>query len=238
MRRKRATRPINSGLVNPALIVILLFMVVMALFPSWQIISNRSECEIGKLRALEDFANNEIGEYIRLSKIDHQAPCIVYEKVEIVQSNFPILTTEIIERCYWQTIDSLKEHSPNTYIDSEPIPIAPDEIIDCGLPSFTYQRPQYKGGDEQLLRFIRKNIEYPSTALRDSIQGRVIIRFTVDTLGNVIDPVVLRGIRGDLDSAAFEAIYKTSGNWEPLQLGNRKVNSYFTLPIMFQMTTD
>lgn len=45
--------------------------------------------------------------------------------------------------------------------------------------------PQYPGGEMELLKFIAMNMQYPEAAKSDKVEGRVIIRFIVNTQGNV-----------------------------------------------------
>lgn len=61
-------------------------------------------------------------------------------------------------------------------------------------------RPVFKG---DLKQFIQGNIQYPATALRDSVAGRVIVGFLIDTLGITKNHKVLKGIRNDLDTEAL-----------------------------------
>ncbi|MEX0721218.1 MAG: energy transducer TonB [Balneolaceae bacterium] len=62
--------------------------------------------------------------------------------------------------------------------------------------------PQMIGGKESL----RKSIEYPRFALRTGIQGLVEVEFIVTKRGDVVDPVIIRGIGGGCDEAVLEGI--------------------------------
>lgn len=54
------------------------------------------------------------------------------------------------------------------------------------------QPPEYPGGMRAMLQFISDNLRYPEEQLEEGIQGRVIVKFYVDTLGRVCNPTVDR----------------------------------------------
>lgn len=62
------------------------------------------------------------------------------------------------------------------------------------------ESPLFKG---DLNAFVMNHIQYPSSAKKDSIEGRVVVSFTVDTLGNTFDHIVVRRIRDDLNQEAL-----------------------------------
>ena len=58
-------------------------------------------------------------------------------------------------------------------------------------------------GAKETAEFIKNNIDYPNSALKDSIEGRVIVAFMIDTLGATFDHNIVRGVRYDLDLEAL-----------------------------------
>ena len=45
------------------------------------------------------------------------------------------------------------------------------------------QMPQFPGGEEELLKFIKNNLRYPKAAAEGGIEGRVTIRFVISKTG-------------------------------------------------------
>ncbi|MDD3630767.1 MAG: TonB family protein [Bacteroidales bacterium] len=72
------------------------------------------------------------------------------------------------------TTDTIKQ-------DNEPIFLMPEEPA------------QYPGGDEALLKFLRKNIKYPKQAIKDQISGTVYVQFVVEKDGSITDVKVVNG---------------------------------------------
>ncbi len=97
--------------------------------------------------------------------------------------------------------------------------------------------PEFPGGNDSIPYFIARNVEYPQEAIEKNIQGRVIVRFVVDSMGNVTDPEIVRSVNPLLDSAAI-AVVDDMPLWKPGEDNGKKVNVFFTLPITFHIDDD
>lgn len=51
-------------------------------------------------------------------------------------------------------------------------------------------QPEFPGGTTAMLQFLAANIRYPSVC--DDVQGRVIVRFLVDSTGTVSNPEIIK----------------------------------------------
>lgn len=96
----------------------------------------------------------------------------------------------------------------------------------------------YPTGPAGWLRYLNKNLanNYPQEALDNEIQGKVEIKFIVDTLGNVSNVEAVSGPK-ELWDAAIRVI-KKSGKWNPAEQNGRKVKSYKRQPIIFQINQE
>ncbi len=94
---------------------------------------------------------------------------------------------------------------------------------------FVEEMPQLKGG----LVALQQIIQYPEFARRAGIEGRVHVQFIVNELGNVEDPVVIRGIGGGCDEEAVRVV-KQAQFTPGLQRG-KPVRVQFSLPIYFKL---
>ncbi|MBU1707249.1 energy transducer TonB [bacterium] len=117
---------------------------------------------------------------------------------------------------------------PGTYklpletTESEDI-IGEDELRPFDTP------PQIIGGIQSL----SKNIKYPKSAKADKIEGRVIVKLQVNQHGDVTWVKVVKGVRADLDSAAVDAVKKTS--FKPAIYKSEPVSVWIAIPIEFKM---
>jgi TonB family protein len=94
------------------------------------------------------------------------------------------------------------------------------------------QMPMYPGGDVELLKFIATNTVYPAAAKADSISGRVIIRFVVNTDGNAEGISVLKGVHPLLDAEAVRVVSLLKG-FKPGMQGGKAVPVWYMVPITF-----
>ena len=96
------------------------------------------------------------------------------------------------------------------------------------------QQPQFPGGETALLKYLQENIKYPPKALKDSIQGRVVVQFVVDKAGKVGEVKVVRSVNKDLDDEAVRLI-KTLPKFYPGRQNGQAVAVWYTLPVTFKL---
>src|ERR1700681_4084082 len=76
----------------------------------------------------------------------------------------------------------------------------------------------FPGGSPSLQRFLIRNLKYPDTAVKRSIQGTVIIGFNVTKDGKIQDVKVTKSVEASLDKEALRVI-GLMPDWEPLIVG-------------------
>ena len=80
---------------------------------------------------------------------------------------------------------------------------------------------------------IAKQLKYPDTARKDSVQGVVYVEATVDIEGNVTKAIAQKGVRDDLNAAAVEAIKKVK--FIPGTHEGKPVEAIVTIPVAFRL---
>lgn len=68
------------------------------------------------------------------------------------------------------------------------------------------RKPQYPGGQTAMKEFLRKELRYPQEALKEKIEGSVLVQFTVNHLGQVIRTKVISGIGYGCDEEAERVV--------------------------------
>ncbi len=94
--------------------------------------------------------------------------------------------------------------------------------------------PEFPGGMAALMKFLGKNIKYPTIAQENGTQGRVIVQFVVNKDGSIVDPVVVRSVDPYLDKEALRVI-KSMPKWKPGQQLGKKVRVKYTVPVTFRL---
>lgn len=93
--------------------------------------------------------------------------------------------------------------------------------------------PSFQGkGQEGFREWIAKNLRYPEIAAENGISGKVYVQFAVNSRGNVVDAVVVRGVDPALDKEAVRVVM-ASPKWAPGKQRGKSVKVQFTFPINF-----
>ncbi|MEZ4907392.1 MAG: energy transducer TonB [Saprospiraceae bacterium] len=91
---------------------------------------------------------------------------------------------------------------------------------------------------QKLMEYIYSNLKYPEEAIRDSIDGKVLIQFIVTKDGNITDVKILDDPGNGLGKAAeqtIESMNKMSEKWVPGKHDGKNVNVSFVLPVIFKL---
>lgn len=95
--------------------------------------------------------------------------------------------------------------------------------------------PEFKGGMNELMKFIGNNVKYPEEAKKNEVEGKSFISFVIDTKGNIKDVSVAKKGNESLDQEAIRVV-KSMPKWTPGEHQGKKVNVKFTLPISFKLS--
>jgi TonB family protein len=112
----------------------------------------------------------------------------------------------------------------------EELPSDSDQVF-----TIAEQMPEFEGGQEALMNFIRTNVRYPESAIEQDIQGKVFIEFVVYPNGELGQFKILRGVHSLLDKEAMRVIKATAGKWKPGKQNGKPVAVVFRLPVVFKL---
>ncbi|MBC7485178.1 MAG: energy transducer TonB [Cytophagaceae bacterium] len=122
-----------------------------------------------------------------------------------------------------------------------------DEITDAGAgngvvgedPNKVYnyvgEWPEFPGGKGELNKFLSKNVVYPRDAEKKGLFGKVIVSFTVEKTGEIIDVKILKGVSESLDKEAIRVV-KLMPKWKAGKNNGVPVNVKFKVDINYTMT--
>ncbi|MBO4850926.1 MAG: energy transducer TonB [Prevotella sp.] len=98
----------------------------------------------------------------------------------------------------------------------------------------TEKDPSFPGGQQALIKYLNDNIKYPEQAKKDSISGRVVVGFFVETDGSITEPKVVRSVHPLLDEEALRVV-NLMPKWEPGSQNGTPARIKYNLPIIFKM---
>jgi TonB family protein len=127
-----------------------------------------------------------------------------------------------------------------------------------GSPAVLHKMPQFKGGQEAMVRTLYAQLEMPAAARKENVNARVDVKFTIEKDGSVSNVAIAGtklkrsvGAGADMDymdastfklqdmsvlaqltEAATGAIKRTSGMWESGLQGGKPVVAEVSLPVL------
>ncbi|MEE3406764.1 MAG: TonB family protein, partial [Candidatus Cryptobacteroides sp.] len=102
---------------------------------------------------------------------------------------------------------------------------------DCDQP------PTFLGHSDPrffIQKWVYSYLKYPEEAVREGIEGRVTVEFTIDKKGKVTDVEVTNGVHLLLDEEA-EKVVKASPDWKPAKIKGKVVKSRISIPVEFRL---
>ena len=98
------------------------------------------------------------------------------------------------------------------------------------------QMPELPGGGGQMaiVVAIQRAVRYPSLALRNGVEGKVFVSFTVNPKGDVVDAKIVKGLGSGLDEETLRAI-NTLPRFIPGKQNGREVSVSFTVPVTYRI---
>ncbi len=126
-------------------------------------------------------------------------------------------------------LNIVREHKNEVIVEEK----KPEPVEDKVFTSVE-QMPQFPGGDVALLKYISDHIKYPTIAMENNVQGKVVVQFVVTRDGSIGEVKVARGKDPDLDKEAVRVV-KTLPKFIPGKMNGQAVNVWYTLPINFKL---
>lgn len=157
----------------------------------------------------------------------------VAEILEIVDNNTELEETEIAtSEATTAAISGPTGHYTGPVVSG---PVVTQEGSDEGeIFQVVEQMPSFPGGEEALSKFLSSNIKYPSMALENNIQGRVVLTFVVNKDGSIVDPEIIKPVDPSLDKEAIRVV-KAMPKWTPGKQRGKPVRVKYTLPVLFRI---
>lgn len=150
----------------------------------------------------------------------------ITEILEIVEDDAEIEETEIMSVEDQGEIVEINE-DVNIVVEEMPEEETIYQVVE--------QQPEFPGGMQALMKYLRDNINYPRISRENNSQGKTYVNFVVNTDGSIQDVEVMKSA-GDmyLDKEAVRVV-KTMPKWNPGKQAGKAVRVRFTLPVVFRL---
>lgn len=158
--------------------------------------------------------------------------------VELPQPKIKPIVASIIETVDDKTlVDSdpfSNEIDPTESIpDYVPIEEKPEVIVAPDIAFVAVEEmPEFPGGNDELMKYLKENIVYPKIAIETNISGKVIISFVIETDGSLSNINIARSASPSLDEEALRVV-KMMPKWKPGKQRQKTVRVSYNLPVDF-----
>ena len=132
------------------------------------------------------------------------------------------------------TIQASDDTQAAVEVKYTPVEVEEEEVEEQQIFQVVEEMPEFPGGMGECMKFLGKNIKYPTISQENGVQGRVIVQFVVNRDGSIVDPVVVRGVDPYLDKEALRVI-STMPKWKPGKQRGKAVRVKYTVPVMFRL---
>ena len=95
--------------------------------------------------------------------------------------------------------------------------------------------PEFKGGVNEMMKFLREHIIYPEDAKEIGIEGKVLIQFIVHKDGQLSDFKIIKKVYPSVDREAIRVGQKMP-NWSPGKNNGNIVSVRVVIPIIFKLS--
>ena len=133
-----------------------------------------------------------------------------------------------------EAVEKLSAAQPGAAVESvaETLEKNPDAVLPFQVVEV---KPTFDGGDaNDFSKWVNSQIVYPQDAVDQKIEGKVVLQFTVNKLGEVKDVKVVRGVNEILDKEAVRVV-ESSPKWEPASQNGVPVSVNYTFPVIFRI---
>ena len=107
-------------------------------------------------------------------------------------------------------------------------PVVPETVV------FAEIMPTFGKGQDEALKYIYKNVVYPSIARDNGVEGKVTAQFIINEEGKVTNVKIIRGIGAGCDDEVVRVL-SNMPNWSPGYQGKRPVRVRITVPVTFRL---
>jgi periplasmic protein TonB len=169
-------------------------------------------------------------------------PKQIVQPVKVEKYVAPIVTQEEVDESEdmmtMEEVAEIEEFSEGPIGDFEGIETVvvveiPDPPVEKEVEQDrTVKAPEFPGGKDELSKWLKEHLKYPSVAQRMGIEGNVIVEFFVDENGKICDPTVKESLHRLCDNEAMRLV-RAMPDWIPGEKNGIKNRQKYTLPVTF-----
>lgn len=96
-------------------------------------------------------------------------------------------------------------------------------------------KPEFPGGSNGLVKYLKKNFQYPQEALESGIEGTVTVQFTINGDGTISHvSTISPKLGGHLELEAIRLV-RSMPNWKPALENGKGIPAQCNIPVEFSL---
>ena len=95
--------------------------------------------------------------------------------------------------------------------------------------------PQYPGGPIELVRWLTKNLRYPTSAKVRKVEGKVVAQFIVNADGSLSDFKIVKSLNDACDREALRVL-RLMPRWKAGVQNDKPCRTVVAIPIVFKLS--
>ena len=109
-----------------------------------------------------------------------------------------------------------------------------EKLVEEEVFTIVEVNPEFNGGVNEMMKFLREHIIYPEDAKEIGIEGKVFVQFIVHKDGQLSDFNVIKKVYPSVDKEAIRVVQKMP-NWIPGENNGNIVSARVVIPIIFKL---
>ena len=152
---------------------------------------------------------------------------IVVVREETAEETEQFLDDEPVESDFEELLKEFEEED----VLLEPPPSPDDSAVSLRIAE---DAPQFPGGPVEFMRWLTRNLRYPSTLEQQHVQGKVVAEFIVNTDGSVTD-VRITGSLHPLCDAEVTRVLRMMPRWTAGIQDGKPCRTKVCIPVVFKI---
>jgi len=205
-----------------------LFVSLLAVFLAFEYVGAREKTEIFTGEGAGFIDDDQMLQTEQPKEVPPPPPAeTVSTVIEIVQN-----TAEVSDFTIDADATQDDKFAEQTYNVEDTKEVAKEEAI---IFQVVEEQPEFPGGEEKRLQFLRDNVQYPRAAKEMGLEGRVTVGFVVEPDGSISNVKILRGVAPSLDEEAIR-VAKLMPKWKAGKQRGKAVRAQYNMPITFVLS--
>lgn len=104
-----------------------------------------------------------------------------------------------------------------------------------GVYTIVEEMPEFPGGVNEFMNFMKKKTKYPKEAKKKGWEGKTYLNFIVNEIGEITSPKIVKSSGHDILDEEVLRVIKSMPNWKPGTQNGKSVSVSINVPFNFTL---